>query len=55
MEQEYVSLKLPKEMGDEIDEVLKEGSYASRAEFVKDAIRRLLEKINDPKGVKTDG
>jgi len=43
---EYITVKIPKTMGDEIDGILPSGFYASRAEFVKDAVRRLLEKLN---------
>ena len=43
---EYITVKIPKTMGDEIDGILPSGFYASRAEFVKDAVRRLLERMN---------
>ena len=39
---DYINIKIPKVLGDEIDEVLVQGHYSSRAEFTKDAIRRLL-------------
>ncbi len=45
---EYVSVKVPKVFGDQIDQLLEAGYYASRAEFVKDAVRRLLENIPTP-------
>ena len=40
----YVTIKLPKSLVEQIDEVLEQQSlgYASRAELVKDAVRKLL-------------
>ncbi|MCS7136030.1 MAG: ribbon-helix-helix domain-containing protein [Nitrososphaerota archaeon] len=43
----YVTVKIPEEIGLQIDKVLYKAGYSSRAEFVKDAIRRLLEKFNE--------
>jgi metal-responsive CopG/Arc/MetJ family transcriptional regulator len=39
----YVTIKLPKELMDVIDEIVekKELGFVSRAEFVKEAVRRL--------------
>jgi metal-responsive CopG/Arc/MetJ family transcriptional regulator len=44
---QYISVKLPKSLADEIDKVLRNSSlgYSSRAEVVKDAVRDLLSKI----------
>ena len=43
----YVSVRLPKELIDNVDEIIKkrEEGYVSRAEFIKEAIRQLLRKI----------
>ncbi len=43
----YVTVKIPEEIGLQIDKILYKAGYSSRAEFVKDAIRRLLEKFNE--------
>ena len=42
----YVTVKIPEEIGAQIDRVMYRAGYSSRAEFVKDAVRRLLEKLN---------
>ena len=42
---DYINIKIPKPMGDEIDQVLEEGHYASRAELVKEAIREKLKEL----------
>jgi len=42
----YVTIKIPKELAREIDEFIEESKnlgYISRAELVKDAVRRLLD------------
>jgi metal-responsive CopG/Arc/MetJ family transcriptional regulator len=42
----YVTVKIPKELAREIDEFIEESKnlgYISRAELVKDAVRRLLD------------
>ncbi len=44
---DYVNIKIPKSLGEKIDHVLKRGHYTSRAEFVKDAVRRRLEAFKD--------
>jgi len=43
---EYATVRLPKELVDQIDSFLKKQSlgYTSRAEIVKDALRSFLEK-----------
>ena len=38
----YVIIKIPVELVDEIDKMMGKFGYRSRAEFVKDAVRRLL-------------
>jgi metal-responsive CopG/Arc/MetJ family transcriptional regulator len=45
---EYVTLKLPRALADEIDCLIESGTlgYRSRAEFASDAIRRRLERVN---------
>jgi metal-responsive CopG/Arc/MetJ family transcriptional regulator len=46
----YVTVKLRKELAQEIDAFLDgtgQKGYASRAEFVKDAVRRLLDCYSD--------
>ncbi len=45
---DYVTLKIPKALADEIDHVIESGTlgYRSRAELASDAIRRRLEQLN---------
>jgi metal-responsive CopG/Arc/MetJ family transcriptional regulator len=38
----YITIKLPKNLVEKIDEVLEQQGYASRAELVKDAVRAYL-------------
>lgn len=45
---EYINVKLPKAMGDSIDSFIKNNpnlGYKSRAEVVKDSLRKLIVKI----------
>ena len=42
---EYVTIKLPREIIEMIDPILKKKGYSSRAEFVKEAIRMHLRTI----------
>jgi metal-responsive CopG/Arc/MetJ family transcriptional regulator len=46
--EEYVTLKIPKALADEIDHLIESGTmgYRSRAELASDAIRRRLEQLN---------
>ena len=46
--EDYVTLKLPGALADEIDHVIESGTlgYRSRAEFASDAIRRRLEQLD---------
>jgi len=41
-----MGVSLPIEMLEKIDEVVKKYPYSSRADFVKDAVRRELERVN---------
>lgn len=41
-EAEYVFVKIPKSLLDEVDKAVGKHGYRSRAEFVKDAVRSLL-------------
>jgi len=41
-EEEYSTVKVPKDLIDEIDKMMDKLGYRSRSEFVKDAIRSLL-------------
>ena len=43
--QKYVTVRLPKELVNEIDEIVGTRGYKSRAEFVKEAIRKKLDII----------
>jgi len=41
-EAEYVFVKIPKSLLDEVDKAIGKHGYRSRTEFIKDAIRSLL-------------
>lgn len=41
-EEEYSTVKVPRDLIDEIDKMMDKLGYRSRSEFVKDAIRSLL-------------
>jgi len=45
---EYVTLKIPKALADEIDRILESGTlgYRSRAELIVDVTRRRIEELN---------
>jgi hypothetical protein len=47
---EYTTVRLPKEIMDEIDQIIKRGirGYKSRSEFIKEAIRKRFEELNIP-------
>jgi len=47
--EDYATVKLPKELADEIDELIekKHSGYLSRMEFTRDAVRRRLEQIKE--------
>jgi len=40
---QYVTIKLPIEIVNEIDEMIGKHGFRSRGEFVKEAVRRLLD------------
>jgi Arc/MetJ-type ribon-helix-helix transcriptional regulator len=44
---EYTTVRLPRELMEEIDQIIKQGvrGYKSRAEFIKEAIRRRFEEL----------
>jgi Arc/MetJ-type ribon-helix-helix transcriptional regulator len=44
---EYTTVRLPRELMDEIDQLIKRGirGYKSRAEFIKEAIRKRFEEL----------
>jgi len=44
MGKEWITIKLPKDLVDRIDNLIESGryGYTSRADFVSDAVRRLL-------------
>lgn len=45
---DYSTLKIPKALADEIDEIIRNGTlgYRSRAELVTEAIRRRIEELS---------
>lgn len=53
-EGDYVGVRLPKKLTDEIDVLVAQGhlGFRSRAEFITDAIRRRLEDLGFLGGVK---
>jgi metal-responsive CopG/Arc/MetJ family transcriptional regulator len=53
---DYVTLKIPKALADEIDLIIESGTlgYRSRAEMVNDAIRRRLEQIQSNNSTKNN-
>lgn len=46
--EDYVTIKIPKALADEIDRVIESGllGYRSRAELVSEAVRRRIEQLN---------
>ena len=38
----YIQIKIPKDLIQEVDEILGKHGFRSRQEFVRDAVRRLL-------------
>ena len=54
--EDYVTLKVPKALADEIDQMIESRTlgYRSRAEMVNDAIRRRIEKIQSSDSTKND-
>jgi len=51
-EEDYVTVRIPRQLADEIDEIIRSGTlgYKTRAEMVKEAIRLRIESIrlNNP-------
>jgi metal-responsive CopG/Arc/MetJ family transcriptional regulator len=47
-EDNYVTVRIPKELAGEIDKIIESGmlGYRSRAEMVNEAIRRRIEQLN---------
>ncbi len=47
----YVTVSIPEDLANEMDEVVKKKTrgYSSRAEIVKDAVRRLLDSLKEGK------
>ncbi|MEM3696515.1 MAG: ribbon-helix-helix domain-containing protein [Candidatus Bathyarchaeia archaeon] len=50
MGSKYVTIKLPKNLVDEIDAFVGKYGFVSRTEVVKEALRRLFQQYNLPKG-----
>jgi len=50
---EYTTVRLPKEIMDEIDQIIKRGTrgYKSRAEFIKEAIRKRFEELQTSQSI----
>jgi Arc/MetJ-type ribon-helix-helix transcriptional regulator len=50
---EYTTVRLPKEIMDEIDQIIKRGTrgYKSRAEFIKEAIRKRFEELQTAQSI----
>ena len=46
-QENYVTVKVPKALADEIDQIIEAGTlgYRSRAEMVNDAVRRRIEQL----------
>ena len=53
-EENYVTLKIPRALADEIDQMIESRTlgYRSRAEFASEAIRRRLEQIQSNNSTK---
>ena len=45
--EEYVTVRIPKELADEIDKLIGKYGFRTRAEIVKEAVRRLLAQYKD--------
>ena len=54
--EDYVTLKVPKALADEIDQMIESRTlgYRSRAEMVNDAIRRRIEQIQSSDSTKNN-
>ncbi len=42
---EYTTVSLPSDLMAKVDDAVKKGGYQNRADFVRDAIRRLLTEV----------
>jgi len=53
--EDYVTLKIPKALADEIDQIIQSKTlgYRSRAELASDAIRRRIEQLHSNNPTKT--
>jgi metal-responsive CopG/Arc/MetJ family transcriptional regulator len=45
IERNYTTVNVPLHVAEKIDRILAEQGYSSRSEFVRDAIRQLLKKL----------
>ena len=50
LREEYVAIKLPKDLIQEMDRLVGTHGYRSRAEIAKDAIRRLITNLREAQG-----
>ncbi len=51
----YITIKLPKNLVDEIDNFVGKYGFVSRTEVVKEAVRRLFQQYNLQKGGQNHG
>jgi len=47
IENDYVTLKIPKKLANEIDKLVGKHGFTSRAEVAKEAIRKLLQNYQE--------
>lgn len=47
---DYINIKIPKDLGNEIDKMIQKRGYASRAEFVKEAVRKHIDEFKKISG-----
>jgi len=50
MSNEYITVKLPKELVDQMDKLVGKFGFTSRAEIAKEAIRKLLKEYREEAG-----
>ncbi|MCD6240504.1 ribbon-helix-helix protein, CopG family [Candidatus Bathyarchaeota archaeon] len=55
MGNEYVTIKLPRILIDEIDKILDKKGFKSRAEFIKEAVRLRLEQLEPKRKEASEG
>ena len=55
-EDEYVTVRIPKQLADEIDEIIRSETlgYRTRAEMVKEAIRLRIEQLRFSNSMRTN-